>query len=84
MIVSADKIAGVFTTLLDSIDYSNFKSQIGRTEDQIEKLHAYHEIWEILEAMQSWAHPACAGPRSLVAGPRLGTPASFDRLRGQY
>jgi len=52
MIVPADKIAGVFTTLLDSIDYSNFKSQIGRTEDQREKLGAYHEIWGIMEAMQ--------------------------------
>ena len=52
MIVPADKIAGVFTTLLDSIDYSNFKSQIGRTEDQIEKLHAYHEIWGIMNEMQ--------------------------------
>ena len=52
MIVPADKIAGVFTVLLDSIDYSNFKSMVGKTEGQREKLGAYHEVWGIMEALQ--------------------------------
>lgn len=45
IIVDAAGLAAVFEVLEKSIDYDNFKSMIGRTPDQQEKLHAYHNVW---------------------------------------
>lgn len=42
----------VMELLVNSIDYSNFKSEIAATPDQMEKLSAYHEIWHTLFRLQ--------------------------------
>jgi len=40
------------TALAGSINYTNFKSMIARTEDQRDKLEAYHEIWRVMADVQ--------------------------------
>lgn len=44
--------AGVMLALADSIDYHNFKSQIASDPAQRDKLHAYHNLWGDLYAVQ--------------------------------
>jgi hypothetical protein len=40
------------TALAGSINYTNFKSMIEGTEDQRDKLDAYHEIWRVMAGVQ--------------------------------
>lgn len=46
-------ISSVFATLLDSIDYPNFKSEIAANADQREKLNSYHDIWHTMARHQT-------------------------------
>jgi hypothetical protein len=46
-------VAEIFATFVDTIDYGNFKNEIAATPSQRDKLHAYHEIWGIMAALQS-------------------------------
>ena len=45
IVVDHDDLARVFSTLADSIDYSNFKNRIASLQEQQDKLHAYHDFW---------------------------------------
>jgi len=38
--------------ITDPVTYGNFKNRIGELAEQKEKLHAYHEIWGIMEGFQ--------------------------------
>lgn len=49
---ASNLIGEVFAVLCCSVDYPNFKSMIAATPDQREKLHAYHEIWATMAALQ--------------------------------
>ena len=53
-IVIEDKtpIDKVFQFLVDTLDYSNFKGQIGRTPDQGDKLSIYHGWWDDMYEFQ--------------------------------
>jgi hypothetical protein len=42
----------LFATLLTSVDYPNFKSEVGARPDQREKLPAYHDLWHGLMELQ--------------------------------
>ena len=42
----------VMACLAATLDYNNFKSKIGRTPDQKEKLDAYHTVWSELARVQ--------------------------------
>jgi hypothetical protein len=42
----------VMQLLVESIDYFNFKSKIAATQDQREKLSAYHDIWATMQHLQ--------------------------------
>lgn len=46
------ELAVIMAHLAASLDYSNFKSMIGKTADQRAKLDAYHEVWHRLAALQ--------------------------------
>lgn len=46
------KMARVFAQLANSIDYSNFKTEIARTPSQRGKLSAYHDIWGTMMSVQ--------------------------------
>jgi hypothetical protein len=47
-----DSLSVIFGTLMDSIDYTNFKSEIAATPGQRKKLPAYHEIWHTMAREQ--------------------------------
>ncbi len=49
---SGNLIEKVFATLCCSVDYGNFKNEIAATPDQRHKLHAYHQIWATMAALQ--------------------------------
>ena len=53
MVVDQAAVSKVMAVLGESIDYSNFKSHIAATHAQRAKLHAYHEVWGIMEQLQS-------------------------------
>ena len=42
------EVMSAMTTLAHTLDYSNFKSEIAKTEDQCYKLSAYHKNWELM------------------------------------
>ena len=47
-----DQLPAAFGTLAETIDYSNFKGEIGTRPTQRHKLGAYHEVWETLYRLQ--------------------------------
>jgi len=44
--------AAIMNTLVTSIDYPNFKGHIAGSPTQQHKLHAYHQIWDIMYGVQ--------------------------------
>jgi hypothetical protein len=54
VIVNAEELERIFTVLMDSIDYSNFKSAVARRPDQSRKVSVYHQIWHLLAELQPW------------------------------
>lgn len=53
IIVEQGDFVEIMGRLALSLDYPNFKNQIARTNDQRDKLHAFHEIWAIMAAFQN-------------------------------
>ena len=53
-----DQIRAIFQALAGTIDYSNFKSEIGNRPDQRPKLDAYHTLWANLYAIQRTNKPS--------------------------
>src|SRR5437762_682115 len=45
VVVDRQGLRRLFSTLAESIDYSNFKSRIAALPQQQEKLPAYHDFW---------------------------------------
>lgn len=45
-------LASIFQGLAETIDYSNFKSEVGSRPDQRPKLPAYHTLWDNLYELQ--------------------------------
>ncbi len=52
ILVTGEQKAVILEALGKEIDYPNFKSEIGRTQDQREKLPAYHDIWAVMYRTQ--------------------------------
>ena len=52
LVVNKVEVLAALTCIGNEIDYSNFKSKIGKTEDQRDKLDAYHEIWGVMAKVQ--------------------------------
>lgn len=52
-VVNGEQLDRIFKALRESIDYSNFKSEIAATPDQRGKLHSYHDIWAIMMRHQA-------------------------------
>lgn len=52
LVVNKIEVLAALTCLGNEIDYSNFKSKIGQTEDQRDKLGAYHEVWTVMAKVQ--------------------------------
>ncbi len=52
VLMKPDDLGRVFETLARSVDYTNFKSQIGSLPHQREKLGAYHDLWSSLYRIQ--------------------------------
>ncbi len=46
------ELGAIFQALAETIDYSNFKSEVGTRPDQRPKLGAYHTLWSNLYAIQ--------------------------------
>lgn len=55
MIVSRTTRDRIMEALGSDIEYTNFKSEVGRRPDQAGKLHAYHEIWALMAAHERGA-----------------------------
>ncbi len=47
-----DQLSAVFGALAETINYSNFKGEIGASPTQRHKLGAYHDVWEVLYRLQ--------------------------------
>jgi len=52
LVVNKVEVLTALTCIGNEIDYSNFKSKIGKTEDQRNKLDAYHEVWGVMAGLQ--------------------------------
>ncbi len=52
ILVTGKQKAKILEVLGEEIDYSNFKSEVGRRPDQADKLDAYHEIWAVMRRTQ--------------------------------
>jgi hypothetical protein len=52
IIVGQQEVFEIMSHLAESLDYSNFKSMIGHSKGQREKLHAYHEVWSVMTGLQ--------------------------------
>ncbi len=50
--VDSAQLGIIFSALLSSIDYSNFKSMISTTPDQRNKSSAYHKVWSLMSDLQ--------------------------------
>ena len=50
--VNKVEVLAALTCIGNEIDYSNFKSKIGKTEDQRDKLDVYHKIWGVMAGLQ--------------------------------
>jgi hypothetical protein len=48
----SDDFACLFGVLCASVDYGNFKSMIGASTTQRDKISEYHEIWAIMHQYQ--------------------------------
>jgi hypothetical protein len=48
VLVKKQEMAGIIVKMIKDIDYPNFKNQIAIHPGQKDKLHAYHEIWEVM------------------------------------
>jgi hypothetical protein len=55
LVTDAGELAGIFAALGDSVDYPNFKAEVGRRPDQTAKLPAYHALWASLHTLQNQA-----------------------------
>ena len=53
IIVDAEELGKIFSTLQSSIDYSNFKNKIYATPSQKDKSDSYGEIWRVMYQYQS-------------------------------
>ena len=51
--VDADELNDILSTLSHSIEYDNFKGEIGTTKEQKDKLPSYHQIWEVMHRYQA-------------------------------
>lgn len=52
ILAQAAQMPHLWQLLGESVDYDNFKAKIGKTPDQRDKLHAYHEIWAVMHRLQ--------------------------------
>ena len=52
IIIDAEDLTHLMLVLVENLDYGNFKSMIAATPEQRGKLHAYHEIWEVMARLQ--------------------------------
>lgn len=50
--VNRATFAALMAEIARDVDYPNFKSEVGRTPDQADKLHAYHGIWKLMADYQ--------------------------------
>ena len=50
--VDKERLPEALAALAESVDYSNFKGEIGRSPTQRHKLDAYHEIWDVMHRLQ--------------------------------
>ena len=51
-LASRGDLVEIMCFLSEELDYSNFKSMIGQTLDQRDKLSAYHDIWKRMSLLQ--------------------------------
>ena len=52
MVVNEIEVMVAMTVLTHTLNYPNFKAEIGKAEDQRDKLTAYHEIWRLMAGFQ--------------------------------
>lgn len=52
IVVGGEVYRTITQLLTQSVDYDNCKAKIAMTEDQREKLKAYHQIWETMRDLQ--------------------------------
>lgn len=55
LVVGKKVYLSVMALVTRSVDYENFKNTVAMTQDQREKLKAYHEIWGVMKALQQEA-----------------------------
>lgn len=51
--LSAAQLGKLFDALALSIDYPNFKNHVGQDLRQRKRLPLYHQIWHLLQSLQS-------------------------------
>lgn len=51
--VTAPEYQRIMTALANTVDYPNFKSQVGKRPDQAGRTEVYHRIWAEAAQMQS-------------------------------
>lgn len=64
LIVGKKGYLSVMALVTRSVDYENFKNTVAMTDDQREKLRAYHKIWEVMEALQPEARSSKSETRN--------------------
>ena len=52
MVVNEIEVIVAMTFIAHTLNYSKFKSEIAKSEDQRDKLTAYHEIWALMAGFQ--------------------------------
>ncbi|HEY1049394.1 MAG TPA: hypothetical protein VGE39_06555 [Prosthecobacter sp.] len=58
MVVDEREKDALFRELSNTVEYDNFKSAIGRTPDQADKRHAYHQVWATMTLLEKEPDPA--------------------------
>lgn len=57
MIVDEVEKEALFVELSKTVEYGNFKAAIGRTPDQADKAHAYHQVWATMTLVEKEPEP---------------------------
>lgn len=50
ILICHQELLDLTATLVNEIEYPNFKSKIAETKDQYDKLPSYHEVWSIMRS----------------------------------
>lgn len=53
LVIDEEELNAIIKFTVDNIDYDNFKNEVGRQENQRDKLVSYHKIWDVMYGYQT-------------------------------